>query len=216
MPATLTISSVGVDSISGRLSTPGFDLETPLKTGWGSLRLEDSFLSGVWSITLDEGVFEVRTSRLQGKYLIVEQPAGTGADEDNKHLIAEGREVVQLADVLSTIRGLTHMEVWDSYWAERAELILDASRDWSASDWTVSPARVWVDTNTYVDDDLGLHHCEICRATVWEGEDEFGGVPMASGQEVVCSRCHESFMLPRSLDFGQLWDWNASGTYFSQ
>ena len=85
--------------------------------------------------------------------------------------------------VIEMLRPDTEWVVLDGYWGERAELVLDANRKWQKA--------------LYEESDHD--HCAICWQTLGQGGQPDGYVD----EDVtwICSRCYESFVEPRSLDF---------------
>jgi hypothetical protein len=74
----------------------------------------------------------------------------------------------------------------DGYWGERAVLVLDESRIWREVEF--APRRPW-------DHD----HCRVCWAVISDRENTLHRA-CASG-EAVCPRCHDRYVVRRSLDF---------------
>ena len=77
-------------------------------------------------------------------------------------------------------------EVLDSYWGERAELVLNTQPD----GWAV---REWNDPEDH-------EHCAICWATV-SVESNARYHWHAGLRTACCSRCHDSYVMRRSLAF---------------
>jgi hypothetical protein len=77
----------------------------------------------------------------------------------------------------------TEWMVLDGYWGERAELVLDASRQWQNATCEGS------------DHD----HCAICWETLGQGGQPNGYV--SKDATWICSRCYHSYVQPQSLEF---------------
>jgi len=91
------------------------------------------------------------------------------------------------ANALQTIGELREFEVFEGYWAERAELVLDESLNWADTAWT---------------DSSDHDHCRICWATISSKENtrHFAASPSSR----VCLSCYSLYVKPRSIDFSQL------------
>ena len=90
-------------------------------------------------------------------------------------------------NALEIIAAVREFEVFEGYWGERAELVLDASLDWRESTWS--------DPNDH-------DHCRICWAAINSGENTRHFA--ASAHLRVCLTCHSSYVQPRSIDFSEL------------
>jgi hypothetical protein len=99
----------------------------------------------------------------------------------------------------------------DSYWGDRAELVLDVSTSWRQSVFTpvdaVSYAGGTLVTKAGPDDVSGQilaggwdhEHCEICYATIGTGGQAMGWAN--SGGRWVCEKCYVAYVATRSLAF---------------
>jgi hypothetical protein len=85
--------------------------------------------------------------------------------------------------LIEILRPNTEWIILDGYWGERAELILDANRQWQKA--------------TYEGSDH--NHCAICWETLGKDGQEDGYV--SQDARWICSRCYESYVHPRSLEF---------------
>jgi len=88
---------------------------------------------------------------------------------------------------LDTIGNVRDFEVFEGYWGERAELVLNETLSWRESTWT--------DPNDH-------DHCRICWATINSEENacHFAASPALR----VCSACHSSYVQPCNIDFSEL------------
>ena len=80
----------------------------------------------------------------------------------------------------------TDFEVLDSYWGDRADLVLGTRpADWSPERW---------------DDPADHDHCAICWSTIGiSGDRNF--FRNAHHDDFCCVRCYNAYVLPRKLDF---------------
>lgn len=85
--------------------------------------------------------------------------------------------------VIEILRPDTEWVVLDGYWGERAQLVLDANRQWQKGSYQGS------DHN----------HCAICWETLGQGGQQDGYI--SQDTTWICSRCYQSYVQPRSLKF---------------
>jgi hypothetical protein len=90
-------------------------------------------------------------------------------------------------NALESIAEVRDFEVFDGYWGERAELVLDESLNWREAIWSVPDEH---------------DHCRICWGTIDSAENTSHFA--ASAQLRVCPACHSSYVQPRNIDFSQL------------
>ena len=91
------------------------------------------------------------------------------------------------ASALDTIGAAREFPVFEGYWGERAELVLDESLAWSSAKWGET-----------ADHD----HCRICWASI---NSEENTVHYAASPNLrVCAACYSSYVQPRSVDFREL------------
>ena len=90
-------------------------------------------------------------------------------------------------NALETVAEVRDFHVFDGYWGERAELVLDESLNWRDAIWS-NP------------DDHD--HCRICWGTI--SSEENTSHFAASAQVRVCPTCHSSYVQPRNIDFSPL------------
>lgn len=88
---------------------------------------------------------------------------------------------------LESIAEVRDFEVFDGYWGERAELVLDESLDWREAIWSAPDDH---------------DHCRICWSTINASENASHFA--ASAQLRICAACHSSHVQPRNIDFSQL------------
>ena len=85
--------------------------------------------------------------------------------------------------VIETLLPDTEWAILDGYWGERAELVLDTTREWQKSLY----------------DDSDHDHCAICWETLGQGGQPDGHA--SEDATWICCRCYESFVQRRSLEF---------------
>lgn len=85
--------------------------------------------------------------------------------------------------VIETLLLNADWAILDSYWGERAELVLDTARKWQ---------KLLYEKTDH-------DHCSICWQTLGQGGQPDGYV--SEEATWICFRCYESFVEPRSLDF---------------
>lgn len=91
------------------------------------------------------------------------------------------------ASALETIGAAREFPVFEGYWGERAEVVLDESLNWSESTWS---------------DPTDHDHCRVCWATI---SSEGNTLHFAASPTLrVCPACYSSFVRPRSIDFSAL------------
>ncbi len=116
-------------------------------------------------------------------------------------------------DISAMLSGMTYPRL-DGYWGERAALILDRQRHWSQRMFEPVDAVAFKGTGgtlvkatnqnlpeggTVIKGGWDHEHCDICWETISPQTD-----PVAMFSEPdhwICRKCHESFVVPRSLDF---------------
>lgn len=126
-------------------------------------------------------------------------------------------------DAVTAILAQPHWEVLDSYWGERAELVLDETREWSRASFEPRAAvqfsspggriRGALDLATLralsgpsrpedlevVPDGWDHEHCELCWEKIGLGGQAQGYV--SRNANWVCASCYTAFIEPRSLSF---------------
>ncbi len=118
--------------------------------------------------------------------------------------------------VTDAIRDQRGWSVLDSYWGERAELVLDRYREWHRARFEPTDAiqfkgtgGVWLrqatgsaaDGGEVVEGAWDHEHCEICWETLCPGGQAEGYV--SPSHTWVCERCYSDFIARASLDFIQ-------------
>ena len=168
---TFTVLHVDVDNgrLLGTVSTSchwdGSGLES------GDLHIGEAIIEGRWTRRADLWIFQpVRR--------VISEREGTV-------------EVMPSPESLPPLGSNREFDVWDGYWGERAELVLDRTLKWEARHWTAE------------DQEAHDHrHCIFCWANI-DGhvdaencfQDFFDcGYP-------ACPPCYRRFVEPRSLDF---------------
>ena len=122
--------------------------------------------------------------------------------------------VPENSDDVAAIRARTEWEVFDGYWGERAEIVLDHTRQWHKAHFQPTdavrlhgPDGVWlrqaIDTDNaggeVVKDGWDHEHCAIRGETLGPAGQPEGYV---SAQRIwVCESCYLSFVERGSLDF---------------
>jgi hypothetical protein len=102
---------------------------------------------------------------------------------------ADGRWVFAPNDqnALETIAELREFDVFDGYWGERAELVLDESLTWRETDWS---------------DPEDHDHCQICWDTINLNENARHFKVFAAVR--ICPACYSNYVEPRNVDFSKI------------
>jgi hypothetical protein len=123
--------------------------------------------------------------------------------------------VPTMADELALLEdGHTYRRL-DSYWGERAALVLDHQRQWSeqrfepvdavaykrAADTLVGKAtnQDVPEGGTLIKGGWDHEHCEICWEKISPQTEPVG--MFSEPDHWICCKCYEKFVVPRSLDF---------------
>jgi hypothetical protein len=93
----------------------------------------------------------------------------------------------------------------DSYWGDRAELVLDEGRTWQEAEF--QPYDAISTRGEVLPGGWDHEHCSICWETIGCGGQAAGFV---SGDDWVCGECYRRFVVPKSLDF-VLWQAGYAG-----
>lgn len=123
--------------------------------------------------------------------------------------------VPTMADQLALLTDGQTYRRFDSYWGERAILVLDRQRQWSERRFEAVDAVAYKRTGatlvgiaesqnlpegaTLIHGGWDHEHCDIC----WEKiSPQTDAVAMFSEPDYwICRKCYEKFVVPRSLDF---------------
>lgn len=94
-------------------------------------------------------------------------------------------------------------EYLDGYWGDRAELVLDRSREWKLKTFVPKDSVRYArdGTKTHVPGGWDHEHCYVCQKTISHiGEVDREGY--VDQEDVwVCCHCYEQYVTPRSLAF---------------
>jgi hypothetical protein len=88
------------------------------------------------------------------------------------------------ATALHGLRPPCEFDVFDGYWGERAELVLDQTLIWQAA--------IWLDAADH-------DHCRVCWNSISATENSAHFV--AAAHLRVCAECHAAYVRGRSLSF---------------
>lgn len=115
-------------------------------------------------------------------------------------------------DDVEPIRARIEWEVFDGYWGERVEIVLDSTRQWHKARFQPTgavrfrgPDGVWLgevadsDNEGLVKDGWDHEHCAICWKTIALTSQPEGYVSEQGNW--VCESCYTSFVEPGSLAF---------------
>lgn len=189
-----TVTAVGSDSITGRFSSQSFPDGEPLTTPGRSLRIRDSFISGQWTTDNDVGTLIPGTCRFDGRWIIRHR------DDDYRKsfedlIVAQGGQLGSIDDVFAATEAGREHELWKVYWADCAQQVVDQTVEWHAGGMPIG------DNDTH-------GHCTICWKRYEEDEDLSGGVPRWSDLGRICGNCYDTLVVPRSLDFRNIYNYS--------
>jgi hypothetical protein len=107
--------------------------------------------------------------------------AGRWSEADGRWIFAPNDQ-----NALQIIAQAREFDVFDGYWGERAELVLDESLDWREASWS---------------DPDDHDHCQICWGTI-DSEDARHFKVFAAVR--VCPVCYSTYVKPRNIDFSKI------------
>ena len=90
-------------------------------------------------------------------------------------------------NALEVIAEVREFEVFDGYWGDRAELVLDESLNWRKATWS---------------DPDDHDHCQICWGTINLKENACHFAVFTAVR--VCPDCYSTYVTPRNIDFWKL------------
>jgi len=102
----------------------------------------------------------------------------------------------------------------DGYWGERAELVLDRTRDWRKARFTAQDAVEYIRDGQRMITRVGPgvpaggrvvaemwdhEHCAMCCSEI--GQQRIADAWINAQAEWLCTTCYETYVVPRSLEF---------------